>query len=189
MQFEALLSRVSDKLCEDEALFVSRLTLIHCIQSVSAPDWDVGQDVPYHYNEVHQGEMMNKGTSELCVLFYNNINNITLPLNQGKSHNTLLETTCNQFPQDNVKATASIVVTRRFRGVGLWIHQTETAAERGSIGRHQEAGFPQNGLDSLTSKLYIAIGSWSGIKAGRPGGIPARFRQFPIKSTGRGICP
>lgn len=43
---------------------------------------------------------------------------------------------------------------------------SNSRAESGSICRHQKAGFTQNGLDSFTSKLYIAIDSWSRIKAG-----------------------
>lgn len=53
--------------------------------------------------------------------------------------------------------------------------------------KKKKSGFTQNGSDSFTSKLYIAIDRWSRIKASR--GVLGTVWSIPIKSTGRGICP
>lgn len=52
----------------------------------------------------------------------------------------------------------------------------------------EESGFPQNGSDSFTSQLYIAIDRRRRrikVCCGGPGTV----WSIPIKSTGRGICP
>lgn len=91
---------------------------------------------------------------------------------------------------------------QRWSAVLIWVclglHQMKTSAQERqisnsmavsrSICRHQKAGFTQNGLDSFTSTLYIAIDSWGRIKGGTAWD-PAEVWSIPIKSTGRGICP